>query len=106
MGFTYSCFAHVLIAIQIFLRSVPLITGDNTVRGTQSIPSQGVGMGIGLGMTFVPTVSINHHHFKRRRGLAAGIGLSGSSVGATVFPISKQAIPSLNIFAPLMNLLQ
>ncbi|KAJ7274249.1 major facilitator superfamily domain-containing protein [Mycena rebaudengoi] len=49
--------------------------------------SQAVGMGIGLGLTFVPTVSINHHHFSRRRGLAAGIGLSGGAVGATVFPI-------------------
>ncbi|KAJ6549501.1 major facilitator superfamily domain-containing protein [Mycena sp. CBHHK59/15] len=55
----------------------------------------GVGMGIGLGLTFVPTVSINTHHFKRRRGLAAGIGLSGSSVGATIFPISNHLIPKI-----------
>ncbi|KAJ7213839.1 MFS general substrate transporter [Mycena pura] len=56
---------------------------------------QGVGIGIGLGLTFVPTVSINVHHFKRRRGLAAGIGLSGSSVGATVFPISDRLLPRI-----------
>ncbi|KAJ7741262.1 MFS general substrate transporter [Mycena metata] len=56
---------------------------------------QGVGMGLGLGLTFVPTVSINVHHFKRRRGLAAGIGLSGSSVGATVFPISDHLLPKI-----------
>ncbi|KAJ7451634.1 MFS general substrate transporter [Mycena latifolia] len=71
---------------QIFLRSVAHVAREIT-RRTQVISSQGVGMGLGLGLTFVPTVSISTHHFKRRRALAAGIGLSGSSVGATVFPI-------------------
>ncbi|KAJ7203681.1 MFS general substrate transporter [Mycena haematopus] len=49
----------------------------------------GVGMGIGLGLTFLPTVSIVVHHFKRHRGLTSGIVLSGSSIGATLFPIIK-----------------
>ncbi|KAJ6595661.1 MFS general substrate transporter [Mycena vulgaris] len=49
--------------------------------------SQGVGVGIGLGFTFVPTISITVHHFAKRRGLASGVALSGSSVGATIFPI-------------------
>ncbi|KAJ6605972.1 MFS general substrate transporter [Mycena sp. CBHHK59/15] len=57
--------------------------------------SQGVGMGIGLGLTFLPTLGIVVHHFKRRRGLASGIVLSGSSVGATFFPISQSSSPSL-----------
>ncbi|KAJ7461837.1 MFS general substrate transporter [Mycena galericulata] len=52
---------------------------------------QGVGMGIGLGFTFVPTVSITVHHFAKRRGLASGVALSGSSVGATVFPIKTNS---------------
>jgi len=49
--------------------------------------SQGVGMGLALGLTFIPTVSITTHHFSKRRALASGISLSGSAVGAIVFPI-------------------
>ncbi|KAG6872672.1 hypothetical protein C0995_007781 [Termitomyces sp. Mi166 len=49
--------------------------------------AQGVGMGIGLGLTFVPSVSILVMHFERRRALASGIALSGSSIGAVIFPI-------------------
>lgn len=45
-------------------------------------------MGIGLGLTFVPSMSILVMHFERRRALASGIALSGSSIGAVVFPIS------------------
>ncbi|KAF8890382.1 MFS general substrate transporter [Infundibulicybe gibba] len=56
--------------------------------------SQGLGMGIGIGLTFVPTMSVTVHHFKRRRALASGVVLSGSSAGALVFPISSHLIPS------------
>ncbi|KAJ7932789.1 major facilitator superfamily domain-containing protein [Mycena leptocephala] len=49
--------------------------------------SQGLGMGIGIGLTFVPAVSITAHHFSKRRSLATGVVLSGSSAGATIFPI-------------------
>ncbi|KAJ7113185.1 major facilitator superfamily domain-containing protein, partial [Mycena epipterygia] len=51
---------------------------------------QRLGMGIGLGLIFVPSVSITAHHFAKRRSLATGIVLSGSSVGATLFPISER----------------
>ncbi|KAJ7485629.1 MFS general substrate transporter [Mycena latifolia] len=49
--------------------------------------SQGLGMGIGIGLTFVPAVSITAHHFAKRRSLATGIALTGSSAGSTIFPI-------------------
>ncbi|KAJ7643878.1 MFS general substrate transporter [Roridomyces roridus] len=71
----------------IFTFSVFMLSLAKPQQYYQIFLSQGVGMGIGLGLTFVPTVSINVHHFKRRRALAAGIGLSGSSVGAMIFPI-------------------
>ncbi|KAJ7760057.1 MFS general substrate transporter [Mycena maculata] len=48
---------------------------------------QGVGMGLGAGLTFVPSVTITSHHFSKRRSLATGIVMSGSSAGGTIFPI-------------------
>jgi len=53
----------------------------------QNFLAQGVGMGIGMGIVFLPCLSVSAHYFKRRRGLAMGIILSGSSVGAVVYPI-------------------
>lgn len=49
--------------------------------------AQAVGMGVGLGMTFLPSLSIVAHHFRRRRALATGIVVSGASAGGIVFPI-------------------
>ncbi|KAF9228997.1 MFS general substrate transporter [Gyrodon lividus] len=53
----------------------------------QIILSQGFGMGIGMGILFLPVLSIQAHYFKRRRGLAMGIIMSGSSVGSVIYPI-------------------
>ncbi|KAJ3782744.1 MFS general substrate transporter [Lentinula aff. detonsa] len=53
----------------------------------QNFLAQGVGMGIGMGIIFLPTLSVTAHYFKRKRGLVMGIILSGSSVGAVVYPI-------------------
>lgn len=55
--------------------------------------SQGVGMGIGLGLTFIPTLANTTRFFNKRRGLASGVALSGSALGATVFPISESTCP-------------
>ncbi|KAF7297898.1 hypothetical protein HMN09_01010600 [Mycena chlorophos] len=49
--------------------------------------AQGVGMGLGVGLIFLPSLSITVHHFKRHRALASGIIMSGTSLGATLFPI-------------------
>ncbi|KAF7315044.1 hypothetical protein MIND_00018600 [Mycena indigotica] len=49
--------------------------------------AQGVGMGLGVGLIFLPSLSIVVHHFKKHRGLASGVIMSGTSVGATLFPI-------------------
>jgi len=49
--------------------------------------TQGVGTGISLGFLFLPALSILSHHFARKRALAMGIAVSGSSTGGVVFPI-------------------
>ncbi|PFH46941.1 hypothetical protein AMATHDRAFT_68728 [Amanita thiersii Skay4041] len=62
----------------------------------QAILSQGLGMGIGVGLLFTPSNAIVSLHFRKRRSLAYGIALSGSSLGAVAFPIIlNHVIPRL-----------
>ncbi|KAJ6587778.1 major facilitator superfamily domain-containing protein [Mycena sp. CBHHK59/15] len=75
----------------IFTFSVFMLSLAKPEQYYQIFLAQGLGMGIGLGLTFVPTLGIIVHHFKRRRGLASGIALSGASLGATFFPIIDPA---------------
>ena len=49
--------------------------------------TQGVGAGISLGFLFLPALSVLSHHFARKRALAMGIAMSGSSTGGVVFSI-------------------
>ncbi|KAJ7160288.1 MFS general substrate transporter [Mycena filopes] len=71
----------------IFTFSLFMLSLAKPFQYYQASYAQGLGMGIGLGLTFVPTVSITAHHFAKRRSLATGIVMSGSSVGGTIFPI-------------------
>ncbi|KAJ7512581.1 MFS general substrate transporter [Mycena galericulata] len=71
----------------IYLLSSFLLSLAKPHHWYQNFLAQGVGMGIGMGVLFLPCLSISAHYFKRRRGLAMGILLSGSSVGAVVYPI-------------------
>ena len=50
--------------------------------------SQALGMGLGLGLTFIPTIGLTSHHWKRRRGFASGVALTGCSCGGIAIPIS------------------
>ncbi|KAJ7716663.1 MFS general substrate transporter [Mycena maculata] len=80
----------------IFTFSVFMLSLAKPGQYYQIFLAQAVGMGIGLGMTFLPTLGIVVHHFRRRRGLASGIALSGSSIGATIFPIMfNNLVPKL-----------
>jgi len=55
---------------------------------------QGIGMGVGMGLVFVPSSTIAMTHFRRWRGLALGIAMSGSSFGGMIFPlILRSSIP-------------
>jgi MFS family permease len=55
--------------------------------------AQGLGQGLGLGLVWVPVATIHSHHFRKKRSLAVGIVLSGSAIGAVVFPISEPFYP-------------
>ena len=49
---------------------------------------QAFGMGAGIGLVFVPTSTVALHYFRRWRGLALGIVMSGSALGGMLFPSS------------------
>ncbi|KZT61346.1 MFS general substrate transporter [Calocera cornea HHB12733] len=49
--------------------------------------SQAVGQGLAMGILFLPSMAVIGHHFQKRRALAMGIAVSGSSTGGIIFPI-------------------
>lgn len=48
---------------------------------------QAIGLGLSQGLLFLPSVGVISHHFRKRRSLAMGIVLTGSSCGGIVFPV-------------------
>lgn len=53
----------------------------------QVVLAQAIGMGIGIGLLFLPSISILSQYFFRRRSLAIGIAVTGSSIGGICLPI-------------------
>jgi MFS family permease len=47
---------------------------------------QGIGMGTGMGLVFLPSSMVALNYFRRRRGLALGIVMSGGAFGGMIFP--------------------
>lgn len=79
----------VLFAICLFLLSFVGEEEFGKVMACQSL-----GMGIGIGLVFVPTALVPLHYFKRKKGMAIGIVMSGGSLGGMIFP------PVLRILIP------
>lgn len=87
-AFDAGLFHHLEIAgSALYVFSIFMLSLAKPGQYYQVFLAQAVGMGIGLGMTFLPSLSIVSHHFKKRRALAVGIVISGSSAGGIVFPI-------------------
>ncbi|KAF8154569.1 major facilitator superfamily domain-containing protein [Crassisporium funariophilum] len=78
-----------LFSISLFLLSL-----INEEQFGRVFACQALGMGIGIGLVFVPTATACLHYFRRQRGLAIGIVMSGGSFGGMIFPpILRGAIP-------------
>jgi len=55
---------------------------------------QGIGMGVGMGLVFVPSSTIALAFFRRWRGFALGVVMSGGAFGGMIFPlILRSSIP-------------
>ena len=59
----------------------------DTTKFYQIFLSQGVGVGLGIVLLFLPAVSVQTQHFNKKRALAMGIVITGSSFGGIVLPI-------------------
>ncbi|KAK4051966.1 hypothetical protein OIO90_004496 [Microbotryomycetes sp. JL221] len=53
----------------------------------QTILAQGICLGCGMSCMFLPPIALLSQYFARRRALAMGVAVVGSSVGGIVFPI-------------------
>ncbi|TBU58564.1 MFS general substrate transporter [Dichomitus squalens] len=71
----------------LYIFSLFMLSLVDTSKYYQIFLSQGLGVGLGSGLIFVPALSVQAHHWKRRRALAIGIVLSGTSCGGIVYPI-------------------
>ncbi|WWD02979.1 hypothetical protein V865_001022 [Kwoniella europaea PYCC6329] len=49
--------------------------------------SQGLGLGMGIGIILLPSFSIMSQYFNKKRALAMGVAVTGSSIGAIVLPV-------------------
>lgn len=54
----------------------------------QFVLSQGIMGGIAAGMIFTPAISTVGQYFAKRRALAMGVCVGGSSIGGVIFPIA------------------
>ncbi|SJX61518.1 related to MCH4-monocarboxylate transporter [Sporisorium reilianum f. sp. reilianum] len=58
----------------------------------QTLLAQGICTGLGMGTIFIQSVAILPAYFVRRRALATGISVCGSSLGGIVYPIVFQRL--------------
>lgn len=50
----------------------------------QLILAQGALVGLGSGFLFLPSIAVLPQYFEKKRGLATGIGSSGSAIGISI----------------------
>ncbi|OBZ76407.1 Riboflavin transporter MCH5 [Grifola frondosa] len=86
--FDLGYFHHLQVAgTIIYALSMFMLSLANTSKYYQLFLTQGIGIGLGSGLIYVPAVSVQAHHWTRKRSLALGILNAGSSCGGVVYPI-------------------
>jgi len=71
----------------LYVFSLMMLSIADPKKYYQLILAQGVSAGLGMGFLLVPALSVQSHHWRRRRSLAMGICLTGSSTGGIIYPI-------------------
>ncbi|KAF8076825.1 MFS general substrate transporter [Lyophyllum atratum] len=81
-------FRHTVLAGSvIYVFSLFMVSLAHHDKYYQIYLAQGLGMGIGAGLLYVPALAIQAHHWRKRRGLAMGIVVTGTGIGGIVIPI-------------------
>lgn len=75
------------LAIGAFLTVFGVMMASLADRYYQFLLAHGVCAGVGIGLTFLPIVGLPNQWFDKRRGLAVGLAIGGSSVGGVIWPI-------------------
>jgi MFS transporter, MCT family, solute carrier family 16 (monocarboxylic acid transporters), member 10 len=83
--------------VYVFAYYMLSLTHENSFY--QVFLAQGVAAGVALGFLFLPAIGVIAHHFRRRRSLAMGIVVSGSSCGGLVFPVMLNKLIAAGGFA-------
>ena len=65
----------------------------------------GIAVSIGLSMTYVPAIIVVMFYFEKRRGLATGLAVTGSGIGAFVYPVFLEFLLSTYSWRGTMFLL-
>ncbi|KAI0765381.1 MFS general substrate transporter [Fomes fomentarius] len=81
----------------LYILSLFMLSLADTGEYYQLILSQGLGVGLGCGLIFSPALSVQAHHWKRRRALAMGVVLSGTSCGGVVYPIMLNSLMNSSV---------
>ncbi|KAJ8690333.1 hypothetical protein PTI98_011764 [Pleurotus ostreatus] len=76
-----------IIGTIIYVFSLFMVSLAHTDTYYQVYLAQGLGLGIGAGILYIPALGVQAHHWKRHRGFAMGVVVTGSSMGGIFFPI-------------------
>lgn len=79
-----------------FLVSLGMMLASLCTQYWQLMLAQGICIGLGMGLLYIPSVAVVPQHFHRRKALAMGLVVSGSSCGgifnSTVFTLLQPRI--------------
>lgn len=78
---------HVTLAVGTFFTVFGVMMASLSTKYYQFLLSHGICTGIGIGMTFLPIIGLPNQWFTKRRALAVGLAIGGSSIGGLIWPI-------------------
>lgn len=79
--------ASLTLVLGTFFTVLGVMMASLSTRYYQVLLSHGVVASLGIGLTFMPIIGLPNQWFNKRRGLAVGLAIGGSSVGGVIWPV-------------------